>query len=199
MGSLYAVLQRLLQFSRTSPWGGAGGAHGLAFARRGAGAAPARAGAAAPRATGARRRRNSCRWTMSSRRITKTWTKTWMITSRITGTISRTPRIPSGRDGAGPPLGPGGTARLAAPRPGALLDLGGRQARPGLSMPGTRTTIRSCTPERGCSPSSGVQVPGPLARCPASKGTTAMTDRAGVGPLRRWGLPLPRIGLYWAM
>ena len=44
MGSLYAVLQRLLQFSRTSPWGGAGGAHGLAFARRGDGAAPARAG-----------------------------------------------------------------------------------------------------------------------------------------------------------
>ena len=34
MGSLYAALQRLLQFSRTSPWGGAGGAHGLAFARR---------------------------------------------------------------------------------------------------------------------------------------------------------------------
>ncbi len=63
-----------------------------------------------------------------------------MITIMITETISMTLRIPSGRDGAGPPLGPGRTARLAAPRPGAILDLVGRQSHPGLSMPGTRTT-----------------------------------------------------------
>ena len=94
-------------------------------------------------------------------------------------------------------LGPGGTARLAAPRPGALLDLVGRQSRPGLSMPGPRTTDPILHARAGCSPRSGFRVPGPLALAgltvaPRSSehnyDRTAALPRAPESPIRDSGL-----------